>query len=384
MGKGISISIAADTKDAQRGIQRGLIEPLEDATTALTDLERDGKDAGRTLERTFSDQQRETGQLRKEYDKLGDQIRTSGRRGRDFGDDVQAGTDKAKRGMDEFKDEANSTAREAAASFDGSAESAADAFQEVAANAFAGFGPAGAAAGLAAAIGLGTVLTAITEQQEAADELKARLTDAYIAAAEEGRNYLDVQQIIEESGLIYKDAERLAKATEDATRLNLDLALVIQAMAGDEEAINAVIAAGNDLRADATAKNRERGAAGEGILGVELQEDLALERVVKRYEEQLGLQQNAKANAEGYLAVVEQQNAKQSEGDAAAKRAIDVRAEALQKYADKAASIPNPVLTPRLELDTLEGDISRFIARRRSPIELDIFYKDSSGRRLLP
>ncbi|WP_419704992.1 hypothetical protein [Promicromonospora sp. NFX87] len=81
-------------------------------------------------------------------------------------------------GLHEFRDEANSTAREAAASFDGSFESAADAVQETAANALAGFGPIGAAAGLAAAAGLGIVLAKLNEISEATN-----------AAAEEGAEW---------------------------------------------------------------------------------------------------------------------------------------------------------------------------------------------------
>lgn len=73
-------------------------------------------------------------------------------------------------GLSEFRDESGSTAREAAASFDGSAESIGEVFQEVAANAFAGFGPAGAIAGVAAAAGLGIALSKLTEISEATNE----------------------------------------------------------------------------------------------------------------------------------------------------------------------------------------------------------------------
>lgn len=93
-------------------------------------------------------------------------------------------------GLSEFRDEANSTAREAAASFDGSAESTADAFQEVAANAFAGFGPAGAAAGIAAAVGLGVALAKLNEISEeinAAKEAGAEWASSFNAATVQER-----------------------------------------------------------------------------------------------------------------------------------------------------------------------------------------------------
>jgi len=187
VAKGINIGVASDTRDFAKGIKTGVIDPLEDASEVLEDLARDGDKAGDKLERSMRDAQRDTEKLSDEYRDLGRQIQETGRKGRDLGDGVKSGTDKAGEGLDEFKDEANSTAREAAASFDGSAESIGDAFQEVAANAFAGFGPAGAAAGIAAAIGIGVVIQKINEGTEDSEAFRQKVGELATELIETGR-----------------------------------------------------------------------------------------------------------------------------------------------------------------------------------------------------
>lgn len=92
----------------------------------------------------------------------------------------------AEDGVKEMGEEANSTAKEAAASFDGSAESIIDAFQEVAANAFAGFGPAGALAGLAIAAGIGIAVGEFQKAEEAAEELRQKAIEYADEAREAG------------------------------------------------------------------------------------------------------------------------------------------------------------------------------------------------------
>src|SRR5690349_7362941 len=103
-------------------------------------MAKEGAQAGDKLERTFRD-------LAKDADSAG----------RKVGTNLDDGFDKAKRGADDFKDEANSSLRETAASIS-SVEDGLGAVQEIAANAFVGFGPVGAGAGLVAALGFGLLL----------------------------------------------------------------------------------------------------------------------------------------------------------------------------------------------------------------------------------
>ena len=111
-------------------------------------------------------------------DKVGDAFRSVAKdaktAGKSIGDDVKRGTDKAGEGFDEMKSEAAGTARESAASF-GSIEDSADVLQEVLANAFAGFGPAGMAAGILAAAGVGLVISNLTDQAEKTNEAKEKM-----------------------------------------------------------------------------------------------------------------------------------------------------------------------------------------------------------------
>ncbi|MPT14039.1 MAG: hypothetical protein E2601_03895 [Microbacterium sp.] len=105
-------------------------------------------------------------------DALKDMKRQSDRTFDDIGDAGARGFAKAEEGVKGLKDEAMQSARETAASFDGSFESIAELGQEVAANAFADFGPAGAAAGLAVAAAAGVMVNHFNEVQEAADEAR--------------------------------------------------------------------------------------------------------------------------------------------------------------------------------------------------------------------
>lgn len=146
---------------------------VEDISAALDDMARDGDQATEKLERSFKD--------------LASEASTTGKK---IGTDLDDGFDRAKRGAQDFKDEARDTAREAAASFDGSAESIGETFQEVAANALGGFGPLGAAAGVAIAAGIGVGMsalekfnTAVEESREAAFDLATDVTDRLDFAA---------------------------------------------------------------------------------------------------------------------------------------------------------------------------------------------------------
>lgn len=179
---GDSLRGVADELETTGNKGKDLGDKLEAGLSGVEDeLDRAGrsaKDLGDDLERGLKDGG-------KAAESLEDDIRSAMRKaadaaddaGKKIGNETKRGFDKASDGADEFKDEANSTAREAAASFDGSADSIMDAFQEVAANAFAGFGPAGALAGLAIAAGLGLAMKAINDLAEENDEAAQSVVD---------------------------------------------------------------------------------------------------------------------------------------------------------------------------------------------------------------
>jgi len=210
--------VAKGAKDAEKAL-----EGLEDA---VGDASRSG---GRDLDRI--------------EDELRDIQKQTATTGRKVGNDLDDGFEKAKRGADDFKDEANSSLRETAASIT-SVEDALGAVQEIAANAFVGFGPVGAGAGLVGALGFGLLLENLRAQGEAADEMKRRWSDAYAAAAEAGRDFLDQQQIEDEARDIRFNPDRVKEynqAVKDAAALNLDVNDVLLARAGDEESLQLVV-----------------------------------------------------------------------------------------------------------------------------------------------
>lgn len=159
---------ARDAAEALGKADAGKLEAgLKDAGTAAGNVE----DKGRAAFRALADDARAAG-------------RTVGR-------EVKDGTDKAGEGFENLRDESVSTATEAAASI-GSVDDAAGALQEVLANAFAGFGPAGMAAGLAAAAGIGFAMTAAQDLATANNDAKQSAVDMVDAIAEAGGNLGDV------------------------------------------------------------------------------------------------------------------------------------------------------------------------------------------------
>lgn len=152
----VNIDLVADVKDVIKGTDK-IGDALEDVGDKLTDVGKDGA---------------------KIDDKVSDAFRNMGKEAKTAGDkvgkSVKDGTDKAGEGLEDMKGEAASTAKETAASFS-SIEDAAGALQEVAANAFAGMGPAGMAAGIVAAAGIGLAISALTDHADKINENKEKM-----------------------------------------------------------------------------------------------------------------------------------------------------------------------------------------------------------------
>lgn len=258
MGRGHEVVIGADARPFEKAVKDDLIKPVEQAARALDELGSDGsRDIGK-LEDAMKDAQRQT-------------------------DKLDRSVGKTVRGVDDLKNESNQTGREMAASFKEPAD-ALDAVQELAANAFQGFGPAGAAAGLTAAVGLGLVTSEITKQQEAAKQLKAFFADAYRTAAEEGRKYLDAATVQAEAFDILYNSDRVDernKAEKQAVAIGLDANTVILARAGDQASLNAVIEATTRAQ-EQLRKETEEG--GSNAIRLSAEERRNLERIGREYQ----------------------------------------------------------------------------------------------------
>lgn len=224
----LSVVINSETKAFAQGVKTGIIAPLEDAEQALQDLGR-SSGAGQ-LERDLRDAQKQTEQLSDETKATARQIERSYR---DAGRDIKKGVGD---GLDGAKNEAKQSGREAAASFSGEWDDVGDFVQETMANAFEGFGPLGAAAGVAAAVGVGLVTAEIQKQQEMAEQLRERLMSAWKDAATEGRAYLDTAQIIAEAeDLMFNTdrAEEYKTLLDDQKRIGADWYDIVAAHTGD-------------------------------------------------------------------------------------------------------------------------------------------------------
>lgn len=182
----IKIDFLADVAKFLRGT-KDVAGALDDVADGLQDL---GKDSDKSLDRV-GDSLDEAGKDAQGLEgKVSDAMRRmaqeSQQAGKKIGDSQRQGFQEAGEGLDNFKEESASTARESAASFDGSAESITGSFQEIAANAFVGFGPAGAAAGLALAMGMGIAITALQDTATKATEAKQKSVDMVDAIKDAG------------------------------------------------------------------------------------------------------------------------------------------------------------------------------------------------------
>lgn len=172
-GKPIDIEITTDVDgvikgtskvaDAFEEVQDSLKDTAKASDKASKDIKDDAESAAKVIDRDLTTALKD----------VGDEAKTTGKT---VGKNVKDGTDKAGEGMSELADESKSTAKEAAASF-GSIEDAASALQEVAANAFVGFGPAGMAAGVVAAIGIGLAMSALQDNADKINENKEKMLD---------------------------------------------------------------------------------------------------------------------------------------------------------------------------------------------------------------
>lgn len=276
--KPLSIAIAADTTDFIKAVNRGVIDPLDEAAAALDAVAKDGDQAGAKLEASMVDAQKETDDLKDKQTELRKALDKTGNQGRATGRELKDGFHDASRGAEEFRDEAQQSAREAAASFDGSATSIVDYFQEVAANAFSGFGPAGVVAGLAVAGGIGLAVSAFEGGQESAAKMKERiseLTDELISAGENGQP--SIQFLVDK-------LKELASTTEDGTTNLADLQKqarnaasgfdrIAQAYAGNADGIKQVIAL-EEERLKQLEDNKQKEIAANGRAAIALNQGI--------------------------------------------------------------------------------------------------------------
>lgn len=201
-GRDLELKVVTDTSQVDLD---PVAESLDEIATSSVDAARDlgkttdelkrvaaeGKDAERELARLDSElKSNQFDEMGKDAEAAGKKIDRAGDRVDQFRKSVGKVDDEAKkadRALGEMGREAESTGKEAAASF-GGVEDSLDAVQELAANAFAGFGPAGAIAGGIAAAGIGLVFSSLQAAAEKANEAKDRVIELAQAIGDVGGN----------------------------------------------------------------------------------------------------------------------------------------------------------------------------------------------------
>lgn len=246
---GFNLSIGADTRGFSSAIKSGLINPLEDVEDAIDKASKSGDKVGEGLEEGMRKAQRETKDARDDLDTLQNTIKDVNKAAKNFGvdgakdigDGVRRGTDDAKEGFNELKDESKSSGREAAASFSGEFSDVGDLIQELAANVFSGFGPAGVIAGIAAAAGIGLVIAQFEKAGESSEAFKARVSELTQELIDVGDGAVGVEYIVDK-------LKEMATATDDAETSLSDLRDVADKSGGSyEDLAKAVAGAGEDL-----------------------------------------------------------------------------------------------------------------------------------------
>lgn len=241
----IKIDFLSNTRSVTKGVE-DLGDELGKVSDSLDGVARVAQRSGDAVGDAYKDGGREAERaaesLERSFQEASDATAAAARKGGDdLGSNVRRGTDDAKEGLGEFRDEANSTARESAASFDGSFESIADSIQEIAANAFAGFGPAGAVAGLAAAAGIGIVMSKLEEGTETTEAFKARVGELTQELIDMGDSQVSLEYVVDK-------LQEMATASDDAEVSLADLnSIADKSGASYKDLAQAYAGAGGDL-----------------------------------------------------------------------------------------------------------------------------------------
>ncbi len=242
MAKAHEVTIGADAKQFEQGVRSGAIKPIEDLEEAFDDAADAASDLGRSATRDLDKTERAAADLEEQLRDAQKQTERLERGLDDVGRGGGVSLDKVKDGAQEVQQEIGQNLGEAVSSIRGDLTDLGQVGQDTLgglAATLASTGPAGiagAAALAAGAVGLGLVTAELEAQRERAEQLRERLSSAYRDAAEAGRDYLDVSQIIANANdLLYNPdrADEWKQLQADAKELQLDQNLLIRANAGD-------------------------------------------------------------------------------------------------------------------------------------------------------
>lgn len=183
----IKIRVDADTKAVKRSVDAGIIEPLEDADKALTDL---GRNRGpEQLERGMRDAQRETADFQDEIKETARTIdRVFPEAYRKLKQSSASATGDVKADLKQLGAEGRQNAAETFSSFDGSLESLVDGIQGTFGGIVSDLGPLGAIGGAVAAVGIGLAMSLWQQSQEDAQKLREEVAELASELIDAGRD----------------------------------------------------------------------------------------------------------------------------------------------------------------------------------------------------
>ncbi len=372
MAKGLTLDIGANTRDVVRGAKDAAdaLEGIGDALDDLTDETRtQAKRAGDNLEKGVKAGAKDAGtaveKLETSFKDMARAAQDSSKRAGDgLGDDVSRGARKAGDGVQEFGRESNSTLKETAASVR-SVEDGIGAIQEIAANAFAGFGPVGAGVGLVGALGLGLVTAELEKQKERADEFKKAINEAYLGAAADGRDFLSQTELIAlaQANSSSEGEEGIKRRKKLSEELGVSMGTLLLAEAGGVAEVAEVEAALEVARKKYYGEEKGR---------VDFGNAAANERAGLLEAEASKLDEVTKATANGRQANRELTEAQK----AGAKSQADAQNAAIGGYAsqvlaansvrDAVNGIPNKTVSINVDLGQAKRDLDSFISKQRS------------------
>lgn len=244
-GRDLKFSILSDVDQFDTDKPAKGLEDLGDAAELagrrLVDLDRDADRPSRSMDSLGRTAVDVAGDVDRSFDKIARSSKAAARK-------VDADLDDAGAGMNDFKDEAAGTAREVGASFSGSFDDVAGGIQETLANALAGFGPIGAAAGLAAAAGIGLLTKGLQDATDKANAAKDRVIQLSAAIRDVGGDIskIDVAGKIAEWDDAIADNKswfevwqkdnttNLEKFSDEATKAGLKVTDFVRGMSGHD------------------------------------------------------------------------------------------------------------------------------------------------------
>jgi hypothetical protein len=241
-GRGISIDILANVRDALRGA--GDVErALSDIESTLDDMARSGDSSTDKMSRGFRD-------LSRDADTSADKIERSYKQAyRDTSRAADSAADDARRAQRRMGEQSEEVGQEIrqnlgegiANAARGDFESLGDTIGDTLGGAVAGIGGIGTAAIAAAgAAGLGALVAAFTLANEARQALEDRANDLAQAYIEAGTNVLDTMTLVARTNEILSSQDGETKSNlQDLTKILGDRATAARALAGDQNALAA-------------------------------------------------------------------------------------------------------------------------------------------------